>query len=647
MKKLAVLIGAMLASAFVGASTITNYVVVVSNIYNRISEEHWITNNIKNSHTDYFFTNHTHTVEHETLVVSKTNLSVNLDVSQAAIEAARAQADRAASSVSNAQEFASASASAASAASGAASSASSSASQAASQRSAAASECAAALRNINDRIAWFDEHSGETITIVDNSTNYNYVVYVPEQDYSYPYMDAQSNEYSYVTIHPYNVNGKVWVSAQSSAKYNTVMYRAWPRQRLEGHWDFYPAYVDSDEYGMRIQYLPTTTEPIMYGDPESAYPTGKQVPEYFYWQNGYIYFKVRVWVDGKVVAWCISRYRYSDAGTAGDPIRYPTTINYGSTSGKLMSLVDRENYGPSSFNQSAAFYSVTREDHGVALHISGTVLPSYEPTLAWMRNGPLVSDLEQRVTNVEEHVLWFAEKIATNEAVIATFTNRVSTFEERLDAIESGAPRVYVDSDGVRYENIIVYANGSDNGKAAVSTVGNYHASKKYRFYLEYGGSATDNYWTFQPAYVDTDMLGMRLHYLPEQQKTYSSATDPDCQYIPRDFYWQNGVIYMVVDSYNGSTWKGTLKMKYSQPGFPNALYGDNRDTMTAYYVHLTFQSRDGEIMGTRVVAGDRYGHMKTSEGQYLPTYDAKLWFPEKPTAEQQQVLDWLSRWHK
>lgn len=173
MKKYAVLVCAAMAATFAWATTITNYVVVVSNIYNRISEEHWITNNVKNSHSNYYFTNHTHTVEHETLVVSKTNLTVNADVSQAAIAAARAQADRAEDAVSDASDFASAAAGSASSAESSASSADSSASQAASQRSSAASECASALATINARIAWFDQHSGETITQI-NITSNNY-----------------------------------------------------------------------------------------------------------------------------------------------------------------------------------------------------------------------------------------------------------------------------------------------------------------------------------------------------------------------------------------------------------------------------------------------------------------------------------------
>lgn len=643
MRKLMLIVGLVMSAAVARANVITNTVVIVSNIYNNVYSEHIVTQKVQNTHYEYYFTNNVYTVSNVTLLVSKTNQTVYLDVGRSFVIAASNEANRASGSVTDAQGYASQSAGSASAAASSASSASSYANQAASQRSAAASECATALQTINNRIAWFDEHSGETITMVDNSTNY--VVYVPEQDYSYPYVDAQGREYNYVTIHPYNVNGKVSVAARSSSSYNTVTFRAWPAQRLSGWWDFYPAYIDNDEYGMRIQYLPTTTEPIMYGDSSSAYPNGKQVPEYFYWQNGYIYFKVRVWVNGRVVAWCISRYQYNN---------YPTTVNYGGDTGTAMTLVDRELYGPSSFGNSAYLYSKTRENQGVALNVSGTVLPSYEPTLEWMRNGPLVSELEQRVIEAENQVQQFGTdfgaRITTAEGTVAALGTQVAGFEQRLDEIESGAPRVYVGPTGTRYENIIVYANGSDNGKAAVSTVGNYYASTEYRFYLTYGGSVSANYWIFRPAYVDTDVSGMRLHYLPTQQKTYNSSMDSGCQYIPRDFYWQNGVVYMVVDSYNGTTWRGTLRMKYAGTGqynFPNGIYQGSSDTTASYYVHLTFDSREGTIMGTGSGTSSQFGHMKTSNGKYLPTYDAKLWFPEKPTAEQQLIMDWLATFHR
>ena len=113
MKKLIASIVALIAIN-ASAYDVTNTVTIVSNIYNRISEEHWITNNIKNTHSNYYYTNNVYTVSNVTLLVSqqtfKTNTTVNLDVSQQAIADAREQANRAAEAADNADDFANAAA---------------------------------------------------------------------------------------------------------------------------------------------------------------------------------------------------------------------------------------------------------------------------------------------------------------------------------------------------------------------------------------------------------------------------------------------------------------------------------------------------------------------------------------------------------
>ena len=103
-----------LISANASAYDVTNTVTIVSNIYNRISEEHWITNNIKNTHSNYYYTNNVYIVSNVTLLVSqqtfKTNTTVSLDVSQQAIAEARSQANRAERIATNALDFANAAA---------------------------------------------------------------------------------------------------------------------------------------------------------------------------------------------------------------------------------------------------------------------------------------------------------------------------------------------------------------------------------------------------------------------------------------------------------------------------------------------------------------------------------------------------------
>lgn len=647
MRKLMLMVGLVMCAAVARANVITNTVVIVSNIYNNVYSEHVITQKVQNTHYEYYFTNNVYTVSNVTLLVSKTNQTVYLDVGRSFVIAASNEANRASGSVTDAQGYASQSAGSASSAASSASSASSYANQAASQRSAAASECATALQTINNRIAWFDEHSGETITMVDNSTNY--VVYVPEQDYSYPYVDAQGRTYNYVTVHPYNVNGKVSVAARSSSSYNTVTFRAWPAKRLSGWWDFYPAYIDNDEYGMRIQYLPTTTEPVMYGDSNSAYPNGKQVPEYFYWQNGYIYFKVRVWENGRVVAWCISRYKYDN---------YPTTINYGTDTGTAMTLVDRELYGPSSFNNAAYLYSKTRENQGVALNVSGTVLPSYEPVLEWMRNGPLVSELEQRVIEAENQVQQFGTdfgaRITTAEGTVAALGTRVGSAEttigehataigrlvgdvvrldsdiqaisNRVEDIESGSPHPY-EHGGTVYSRITVYKTAQDNGKVSADpTSSSYYAAASYKLTPAYRyPTTTVGTWTFVPAYADTDANGLRLHYVPTEIKAIRYSSSSTRWLVPEYLYWQNGYVYAKIKTYvDGEYDNGYVIGRVQDSNFPN--YSTTAKTVSRTSYNSWSSSSLGTIVGT---------------SQVTPSGTA-VWFAETASPSIVPIISWM-----
>lgn len=646
MKKMLVLFMSTFAALFASADTITNYVVVVSNIYNRISEERVITNKVKNTHTNYYYTNNVYTVEHQTLVVTKTNVTQNLDVSQQAIEAARQQANRAAEAVTNAQDFASNAAGSASSAASSASSAASAASQAAAQRSSAASECSSALQTINNRIAWFDQHSGETITQVNITSNI--YINVNAQDYSFTYTNAAGVAYNYVTVHPYGQNGGVTVSARSSSAYSTLAIRAWPRPRVSGWWDFYPAYVDYDEKGMRLQYVPDTTIPIKYSGGEGVYPNGWIVPEYFYWQSGYIYMKVRVWENGSVVAWCITRYSWAN---------WPNTIGYGGDNGTYMELVDRQGYGSSSMltSQLAAFYSKTRTaSAGQSIEFPMQASSSYASTLQWMREGPKFTDLESKVDALSAQWTQTSAAWANLQAAWPGVLSAVSDLSNRVENVESGNPHTYVDANGVSYPNITAYGADVPNGRVSVTTVGNFYPSSKYRIYPDGGGSYSSSstaWWTFSPAYVDSDVNGMRLHYLPDQMRTISSnySTDSGCVYVPRDLYWQGGVLYFVMDSFKSGVWKGRVVSKYAGTGnyvYPSSIYGTSSDNTTSYYVNMTYSAHEGTVLGAPANRTS-YAHLKTANGSNMPSYNSVLWFPSSPTSEQKAVLDWLATFPK
>lgn len=615
----------------------TNYVYIVSNIFNNVYTETIVTQKVKSSHTDFYYTNYVSVVTNVYQTMFRTNVSVNVDVSQAYVNAA-------ANAASNALSFADQSAASASAAGSSASTASSAASRAAASASAASSAASDGLQRINERINWFDLHSGETITQV----NSNITINVNAQDYSFPYTNAAGVAYNYVTVHPYGQNGGVTVSARSASAYSTVSIRAWPRPRESGWWDFYPAYVDYDEKGMRLQYVPDTTIPIKYSGGTGVYPNGWIVPEYFYWQSGYIYMKVRVWENGSVVAWCITRYRWDN---------WPNTIGYGGDNGTWMELVDRQGYGSSSMltSQLAAFYSKTRTDSvGQSIEFPMQASSSYASTLQWMREGPKFTDLESKVDALSAQ--WTQVSAAWNQTSAdwqsfrASVSDGMSDLSNRVESVESGNPRVYVDSAGVSYPNITAYGADVPNGRVSVTTVGNFYPSSKYRVYPEGGDGYTSSstaWWTFSPAYVDSDMNGMRLHYLPDQMRTISStySSDSGCVYVPRDFYWQGGVLYFVMDSFKSGVWKGRVVSKYAGTGnyvYPSSIYGTSGDNTTSYYVNMVYSSHEGTILGAPLNR-TAYCHLKTANGSNLPSYNSLIWFPSSPTAEQRSVLDWLA----
>ena len=360
------------------ASVQTNWVYVVSNIYNTVFSESVVTQKVKNTHYNYYYTNNVYTVSNIVVEVSRTNLHLNVvwDNFGPWVMAASNSALQAAASVSNAQDYANQAAWSSSSAASSSSSANMYAGQAAAQATAAANAANNGLAAINARIAWFDEHSGETITQI----NSNITVVVNAQDYSYIYTNTAGTAFNYVRVHPYGANGGATIYARTGSAYSTIAIRAWPLPRVSGYWDFYPAYIDTDENGMRLQYVPDKAIPIQYGD---AFPGGVTIPEYFYWQSGYIYMKVRVWQNGSVVAWCLTRYKWDN---------WPTTIGYGGDNGTAMSLVSRNNYGPSS-GTFGYFHSLTRTaNQGTSMEFPMIPSASFKPVIEWMRNGPSSSD---------------------------------------------------------------------------------------------------------------------------------------------------------------------------------------------------------------------------------------------------------------
>lgn len=166
MKKSIVALAIAFGAVGVKADVITNYVYVVSNIFNNVYSESIITQKVKSTHTDYYFTNYVSIVTNVYQTTFQTNIEVDVifDNFEPWVIAASNYA-------ANASSYADDSAASASSASSSASSANSAANRAAASASSASSYASDGLSRINARIAWFDEHSGETITNVNISTN--------------------------------------------------------------------------------------------------------------------------------------------------------------------------------------------------------------------------------------------------------------------------------------------------------------------------------------------------------------------------------------------------------------------------------------------------------------------------------------------
>lgn len=402
------------------ASVKTNYVYVISNIYNQVFTENVVTQKVKNTHVNYYFTNNVTTINKIYNATYKTNVSVNCDVSDQYVIAASNQANRASDFASSASSFAGTAASSASTAGSHASSAAASADNAAYQRTQAASECESALATINARINWFDEHSGETITQI--NSNFTFVV------------------------------------------------------------------------------------------------------------------------------------------------------------------------------------------------------------------------------NIQDNSFGF-----TNVVGVTSF---LDTMSNMFMSAANGFPRAYVSPTGKTYSNIIYYDRATANGKVEIYHVNNGQASTVYRYSPNGYTPEYNEYWIVEPAYISTDVNGLRLNYLPTQ--TNAVPDNYTCfpgsnTLILKEFYWQDGAIQVVIDAYSYSsggikTWKGRLRLKHTDAGgnwtYPGAMYANYSGDNGNYRV-MTTVSYDGDY---NYSLSTTRGWLKTEYQRVLPQGQA-LWFPEFATPSQQVVIDWLTTW--
>ena len=164
MKKSIICMGIILGCLNVRASVVTNWVYVVSNIFHNVYHESIVTQKVKSSHTDYYFTNYVSVVTNVYQSTFNTNMDITVvfDNFDPWVSAASNSAASAALSAGSASGYADS-------ARIYSSQASTYANNAYSYQVGTINAANSGLAQINDRIDWFIEHSGETITM--NITN--------------------------------------------------------------------------------------------------------------------------------------------------------------------------------------------------------------------------------------------------------------------------------------------------------------------------------------------------------------------------------------------------------------------------------------------------------------------------------------------
>ena len=391
MKKTIIAMWILLAGLNAKATVITNWVYVVSNIFHNVYTENVVTQKVKNTHANYYFTNTVSVVTNIYQTTFRTNINVNV-----IFDNFGPYVNAASNAAANAQSYANSSAASATAAGQSASSALTASSSAAASASAAQTYAQNGLNTINARINWFDQHSGETITMVNVTTNITIHKYLWNELYEVDYTGAFSTPaeavytnhvsgtvWPKIKTHMYGADGGASIGAYQSETYAGANMKVWPLQRSGGDpWYFVPAYIDSDDKGMRLQYLPTKIEDMKYRDGNTTYNYRKIVPEYLYWQDGYLYIKINWWENGEIGGWIKGKMVYNT---------YPRPINYSNTdngTGAGITLLSRSNYGGTqSANYAGWFYHHTRNSNALSFPQTLDIL-RFAEILHWMRHGP-------------------------------------------------------------------------------------------------------------------------------------------------------------------------------------------------------------------------------------------------------------------
>lgn len=323
MKRLAVIAMFAFAAVAQARADVTNYVYMVTNIYVRVFETREVTNKVKNTHYNYYYTNNVTTITNIWTVnhITNINYDVVFDDFGPWIVAASNEANRASENAVAAANQVTASANYATLAGSRASSAAASAAQASAYATRADNAVESGVSEINSLIAWFDLYMME----IGQEINSNMA-----QNVSFPYVAPDGTAYSNIVYHVANANGRVSARPTGTRKAGTslILYYNSGNGRGDYMYVYDLGYVSSDANGMLIRYVPRSRELKSFSRDSTE---RLFLPRDLIWQNGqyiaefYIYSMATNWIG-----------KWKVGGNKQGPFPYPDNIEGDRIDGEYM-----------------------------------------------------------------------------------------------------------------------------------------------------------------------------------------------------------------------------------------------------------------------------------------------------------------------
>ena len=609
----------------VRADVRTNYVYVVSNIFNNVYTESIVTQKVKSSHTDFYYTNYVSVVTNVYQTTFRTNVSVNVDVSQTYVNAA-------ANAASNALSFASQSAASATAAGSSASSASSAASRAAASASAASSAASDGLQRINERINWFDLHSGETITV----NNYNWTTNIYYAEDSVARAGVERNAADIASLESRvgdNIQqlttrmGTAERGIAASIAYTTAVSNKLEkssRSRFKFDYEYMVHYYMMGAW-VNVGFFKVDPMSAVLISTDSS---GTKKYGYDFVNDSTSQYKMTVSAVYKYVPVSGSPYMVvvGDKGTSDHAVvsSADEEVLYGS--GSLVSVSTSYKF---SCDVLGGVYSLDVVGDGLT-RVSGDL---YRPKVKVVLsdgnsavNTVVMVDGLSSVSNVlASSVSGLRGTVNDHGTSIGSLNTSVSSLDARVTALEQGGanePHVYVHG-STTYSKIHIYPNEVDDGKVFVDggAVTQYRITPAYRY-----PTTTESTWLFEPAYCCTDGGGLRLFYLPNDTKPIQYSSSASNRFIiPEYLYWQNGYMYLKLRTYTGGYYDGGYAIaRYSYSTYPKSI---------SSAVSMTLVEKSSGWPNNSVAT---IQSTKTS-GSGVP-----IWFASDASAYQQAIVNWM-----